>query len=429
MWSMDKINMKRKVLIIVAIILAIIAIVIWALSFYSKGNGGSSLDSIREFIPFGNPPTLDDGSAVRPLGTETEDARNFIEEIPSIRLIWADPTAGFGIYSDQSTTTKSIIRFVDRATGHVYGADTDSLEARRLVNTTMPKIMEALRDNSDENSFIARYLRESGDEIETVFVKIKKREGGKTEELSSEFESELTFLKRNIVSISTKNTGGDITYVEKPTGSRTLIKKSKNDGGGESVLYDSPIQEIVLNWFSPNRISVMTKSSSLSSGFLYFLNISNNKLEKVIGPIGSLNALVNPDGSNVIYSTTNSGVTSTFGRNLDSNEGVGIPIATLPRDKCVWSDNQNTKVYCGVFLPSNSTSFPDKWYQGVVSLNDSLWEIDVETGKVLIIVDFSDEIGEEVDIIKPQLSPDDGYIFFINKKNGSLWSVDLNKEY
>jgi hypothetical protein len=44
------------------------------------------------------------------------------------------------------------------------------------------------------------------------------------------------------------------------------------------------------------------------------------------------------------------------------------------------------------------------------------------------ISDLEKEGGEQIDLIKPTLSENEQYLIFTNKKDGSLWSLDLTKD-
>ena len=72
--------------------------------------------------------------------------------------------------------------------------------------------------------------------------------------------------------------------------------------------------------------------------------------------------------------------------------------------------------------------YPDSWYQGVVSFNDKIWKVDINTNSSELIFDFQTESGKDFDVIEPFLSDDDEYLFFINKKDLSFWSLSLKKQ-
>ena len=69
----------------------------------------------------------------------------------------------------------------------------------------------------------------------------------------------------------------------------------------------------------------------------------------------------------------------------------------------------------------------DLWYQGLISFSDSMWIIDTKTQTTNILINPIDVVGKEIDIIKPILSPDENYLFFVNKKDSTLWQLRRSK--
>ena len=109
---------------------------------------------------------------------------------------------------------------------------------------------------------------------------------------------------------------------------------------------------------------------------------------------------------------------------IDEGEVTDLPLWTLT-EKCVWSEKNSVIIYCGAsnFIPRGESL--DLWYQGITSFSDSVWMIDIETQTVKVLADPVNIAGEEIDLIKPVLSQDENYLFFINKKDSSLWSLRL----
>ena len=66
------------------------------------------------------------------------------------------------------------------------------------------------------------------------------------------------------------------------------------------------------------------------------------------------------------------------------------------------------------FIPSSQ--YPDDWYQGSVSFDDTVWIIDTEINLGSIIVDPNTYSEPSVDGINLILSEDENYLIFTNKK-------------
>jgi hypothetical protein len=81
-------------------------------------------------------------------------------------------------------------------------------------------------------------------------------------------------------------------------------------------------------------------------------------------------------------------------------------------------------VVCGVPSYFPEANYPDDWYKGVISFNDEIWIYDVNNfAKEKVNISQRDKVA--LDIINPQLSEDDNFLLFQNKKDLSLWILDL----
>ena len=76
---------------------------------------------------------------------------------------------------------------------------------------------------------------------------------------------------------------------------------------------------------------------------------------------------------------------------------------------------------CGIPQRIPGGQYPDSWYQGLVSFRDVIWKIDTTTNTTSLILTPEPSF----DIIKPQLSPDRSYLYFINKSDQTLWSYRI----
>lgn len=65
----------------------------------------------------------------------------------------------------------TVIRYIERGTGHIYETSTSTLEAKRISNTTIPKIYEAYFTDKGDN-LILRGLIGNSDIISTQYASI-----------------------------------------------------------------------------------------------------------------------------------------------------------------------------------------------------------------------------------------------------------------
>ncbi len=193
---------------------------------------------------------------------------------------------------------------------------------------------------------------------------------------------------------------------------------SNPDGTGQRKIFESPATEWSAQWVNKNTIALTTLASREADGYLYFLNPISGDFKKVLGPLRGLTTLVSPDGKKVLYSNSNDRVFTTKVYSTDTGALRTLDLATLPA-KCTWQDS--AIIICGV--PKNITSgqYPDAWYQGIVSFSDVVWLINTVQNNTNIVL----APDESFDIIKPQVSPNHAYLYFINKTDQTLWSYRM----
>ena len=258
------------------------------------------------------------------------------------------PVAGFVILPSSSTT---VIRYVDRATGHIMETlfDTNgSLTERRLTNTTLPKVYEA-HFRSDGRAVVLRSLRGDSDTIENLSLTLTPPQGTSTTALWSVSAASL----RGTIDAMTPGTGDTVFYVAKDSSS---IISSTFAGDRTRTLFTSPFDNWRLQKFS-NNLLIFTKAESTSAGYVYTLN-TNGALTKLIGPLDGLTASANTSGTALLYSHFENGANTFAVMNVVNSSTNTIIPATLASITAViigWMNNrQGEKIH--VLVNSNMTA-------------------------------------------------------------------------
>jgi hypothetical protein len=104
---------------------------------------------------------------------------------------------------------------------------------------------------------------------------------------------------------------------------------------------------------------------------------------------------------------------------------ITAPFKTIP-DKCVWSST-TPYVYCATPKTIPSAQYPDAWYQGKVSFNDTLWRMNTATGATEFLIDPSITTEMEFDATHLILDPTETYVLFTNKKDAQLWGLRIQQ--
>lgn len=448
--------MSRKIFIVIVIIL-VLALGIGAyVLFFSKSsqNQGSVGQTIKDFFPFGK----GGGSTTNPPPPETvtsggENPPPPETPLSKIRQISRNPVAGYTLFlkdrlvevpapvTDTVATTnpemaedteitvpetpkttpeieKAVtVRYMERGSGNIFDTFADNGTEARISNTTVPHIYDALFGNIGQ-SVLLRNLAEDNRTITSFLATVPKEivgGDGPTEGIKG------SFLEANLFDVSASPDGKH--FFSLSPFSNTVIGTVRNsDGTKKTDIFESPYIEWLSNWIDNKVVALQTKASGISPGYLYSLDTTTKKSERILGNITGLTALVSPNGKLVLYSQSGQNSITLYLYNRDTRITNRIDIQTLP-EKCVWRSDSSA-IFCGVPRELPSALYPDIWYQGVVNFSDTLWVISaVDTPSTLELSPLS-EVGA-ADIVNLKIDETGSYLLFIDKNTGLLWEYSL----
>lgn len=309
------------------------------------------------------------------------------------------------------------IRYVEKSTGNIYQSDAKIINEIKYTNTIIPKIHEAFFGNNTQN-VVFRYLNNLN-KIQTFLGSISKEILGGDSTTISEVNG--TFLPEGIGEVAISPDQKKIFYIynqgENTTGFVSLIS-----GESKNQVFNSSFNEWLVSWPSDNTITLTTKPSFNSPGYMYKLDINKKILTKVLGGISGLTTLTSPTDTQVLYSNSKNNSIDLYVYEKDTGNSNQLGAKTLP-EKCVWVKS-GLAIYCSVPKFIQDGEYPDDWYQGSVSFSDDLWKIDTITMTGQKILDF-EEGGESIDGINLKLDTEEKFLFLMNKKDSSLWRVEL----
>lgn len=412
------ISTKNKVLIIITIVILLAAGLFY---FWNK--------YIRQGTPM---PTTENPDDSFPFGTGSSNGAQFTSsapngdnqssmgneaDMPILRQISDKPIAGGVAYNNGSTT---VIRYVERGTGHIVETTSASFESAKVSNTTIPKVPQVIW-SPDGQSVIMRYIKDGTDNISSFSANIIK--ATTSQDISKNPKS--AFLSSNINQLAINPSGDKIFYLRNQEGESTGVI-SNIDGSKKNPIFRSAVTEWLVSWPNKDTIALATKPSFASLGYLFFINAKTGASNKILSDVNGLTILVSSSTKNILYSESIDDSIKLNYYNLKNNLNKTLSFKTLP-EKCVWSKTEEFVVYCAVPKMIDVGDYPDVWYQGLISFNDSVWRVDTKTNSSELIFDIQKESGNEFDIVDPFLSDNDEYLFFTNKKDLTLWSLSLKK--
>lgn len=355
------------------------------------------------------------------------------EYVPqSLTNIWKNPTTGSTfVYirtlnqitstSIEGTTTVSssrfeyststILMFVDRITGHIYGYDRSKNKTYQISNTTIAGVHDAYIFNNGKN-IVYRYPDLEKNTIVGVLATIPQITSGS----QAESLQKTTLLPAQVTSVAVSKDNSQLSYlVTNDTGSSVYIL----DGDKKAVLVaTSPFKSWVLSYGDRNILYATSKASTYVEG----VTVRLPNFDFIVG--GKTGLMSNPGNGGYILnsSMTNIGLKTFF---TNGNVVGSIPIATLA-SKCVWG--KYIEVYCAVpkKLPVKSQGLPDDWFQGTAVFDDYLVVASPLENSLNTLFPFEDPSVPPFDMINLAVSDDDNFISFIRKQDGSLWLLDRN---
>ncbi|MBI4086887.1 hypothetical protein HY416_02810 [Candidatus Kaiserbacteria bacterium] len=381
----------KKTWIIVGIVIFII-LLLGGAWWYLLMNGRPEGFAIPN--PFGG---TDPGAFTPPPETPVEE---FSTSTGALRKLSTNPVAGaIAITRDG----KTYARFVERGTGHVYEADPENGTTVRLTNTTIPRVIEAVWSPQGSRAVLKA---ESADGEARVFVgTIERADNGEGTLVTDD-------LPATAKNIAFSPTGESVLYtVPSADGSTGYEHNLKTDT--RTVRFTSPLQDIVAVW--EPTVVVYTAPSADLPGYAY----EGPAQKRIAGGIRGLTIFPMPTRHIISYMEGDS-----FVSRVDTPSGMSLGIPVFP-EKCAADPGRTTVLWCAAPDTLAPGRYPDEWYEGSMSFEDSLWGLDLEAGSAMLRSTLREEASEIIDATGMSISDNGALLTFINKRNGSLWSYTL----
>lgn len=396
-------------------LLAIGFVVVWYMLSTDQLTGSENTESSYfDFLGFGGDTTIPEPEEI----IETPD----IPALPQGKAPLLRKLSSVPVSAAIATTTRDglFVRYIERGTGNVYDIDPDTGDKTRLSQTTIPRIQEAFWMPNALNA-VVRYFDSDFEYAETFAGGLIRDTRAATGSPLYAFDGE--FLETDIKTTSVSAVDQRIAYLAENANGSTLFT-TRSDGSQKTQIYSSPVREWLLQWFKGDTIALTTKASSAAPGFLYFIPSRGGQPERILPGTFGLTTLVSPSGDRILFSETAQSGLILKNYTRSSRTETMIPAATLP-EKCVWSKTEPTFTYCGVPQSIQTKELPDLWYMGLTSFSDQIWKIDTTTGSATLIAIPKEYTREEIDAVQLSLSRNEDYLIFVNKKDGSLWALEL----
>jgi hypothetical protein len=381
---------KRLIIIILAIVLLLT--VAGGLYYYFSRQGVAPGDVVKSLFPSGGELPTTGQPGIFQTGEVPK-------EKPKLTQLTDVPIAGL------KALERGRVRYAEKGTGHIYEVGGDGSDKIRISNTTIPRVFQTtwsakgdyvifdiLTEDQKAQHFLASL---TGTTTEGIFLPEDIQIGGFSAVNQVAYFAEL----------------GDRYAV--------VIADIKNQKPKE--VYSSPFRDFLLKWPAADIISLATRPSGTIDGYLYKLDLKQNIFSKITGGINGLEALWSPDAQRILISGLNDNTGETFVFAINQKGENIVDLAKSLTAKCAWSMYDKLAVYCAIPESFPPALYPDDWYKGKVSFNDSIQKIYLSATSTEILLP-----AQNFDIEEMALDKKDEFLFFVNKNDETLWGLRLN---
>jgi hypothetical protein len=417
-------NSNRRLLIITGFVLFFVIIVLVWYFFYAKPIIAPTLDRTVDPTPVKTVPKrfsfLSWGDDT--ISTSTTEVTGPKKD-PLVQ-VWKKPSTGQTFITTQTlkeisatstvgTTTidikktvratSSLLLFVDRETGYIYGYSLDTAKTFQISNTLIPGVHDAyFFDNGSR--IIMRYLDQEKNKTVGIIAEIPSvGEGGDPLPLQK-----IKYLSSQVISVAVNQPRDEVSYVVATENGSAVY--SVQPGKDPVLKASSPFTEWDLA-YGGISLYVTTKPSAYVEGSTFSLPLFQSEMSEKTG------LMTNPSGSGLLLHSMwgKKGLTTFF-----SNSGnvKVLPVTTLA-NKCLWG--RGGILVCAIpgSLPRSTEGLPDDWFQGRVSFVDNLFIVDKSGGDAYPLYIFKESEGV-FDIVGLSLSSTNDLVSFNNKQDWSL---------
>ena len=386
---------RQKIIIIVSVIILIILGLILAYFLYFRAAPTGEQGIFSQLFPAAGEKEQPSDESVLIGKQEQEKIKRKLVQLTTIAV------SGFKAMPNDR------VRYLEKATGHLYEIGGDGEERVRVSNTTIPKIFDVSWSTDADKAILSVFDDENVKYFSAIFT------GTSTQGM---------FLPSNINLGTYAPHQNRFLYGATINGRHSLMAVNP-DNTKQTKIYNTPFGDFSINWPAENTIGLLTRPSGTTEGYLYKLNLQTGVFSKIIGGLRGLETLWLPSGEKILISQTSAGGGEIISRVISTQ---GKEIALGPKtlaSKCAWTATTTASViYCGVPLYFPAGVYPDDWYKGKISFDDRLVKINIA------LPEAEETLAEQIfDIEKIAVDQNDQFLYFIDKNDGTLWGLKLEK--
>lgn len=341
----------------------------------------------------------------------TQDANR----APRFRVLSKEPVAGAMAFNTQ----QALVRYTLKTNGKSYETPLATVsEATEWSKEPILRVHDAEWSRGG-SGVVTRFFNSS---YERVFAHLNYLPRSTS---SSTAIQEARNLPNEVTSVSFSPDGESLFFLVADIDGTVGYLESVESGNRVEV-WSSPLRGLTATWPTQEQILIYANPSLHTEGAVWLLNSSTWDARVVLSDQHALAASMSGDGASLLYSLyEHSGnIYSLRVLDLADSDVTYVPLPTFV-EKCVWGKQHTKYAYCAIPKNMNSRDLLDNWYKGVVRTDDVIWRIDTHSGVIERILDARAEVNMPFDMIDLSVDQNDSYLVFRNKRDDSLWAVEL----
>lgn len=231
------------------------------------------------------------------------------------------------------------------------------------------------------------------------------------------------FLPQNIISAEMNPFDEELFYLQKASTGVNGVLRELEDGSRRTI-FESPFSEWTSHWRSENHIEITTKPSYAALGYSYELETENGNFHKSFTERKGLQTKPSHDNEMLLVHDVERGRSrlSLYERSVGRFRPLNIETFV---DKCTWSYDDEY-IYCAVpDALAYGEEYPDVWYQGLETYNDSIYRINTRTLEEELVANILVDYSESIDVREIHIDENAQYLSFIDKNTEQLWSYKI----
>ncbi len=301
--------------------------------------------------------------------------------------------------------TSTVLVFVDRATGYIYGFSIETGKPFQISNTIIPGVHDAYFFDGGRR-VIMRY--QDKNKIVSIVATVPSVEDN---EMALPLQ-QIQYLPGEVTSVASNNKTGKASYLTEGDKGSSVYTLTKNGG---ALIASSPFKEWSLS-YGGDSLYVTSKPSAYVTGGTFSIPSFQPEINDKTG------LLTNPGSNNTMLNSMwgPQGLVTFISVNGDTK----IISARTLASKCGWGEKNFLVCAVPRTLPKTTEGLPDDWFQGRVSFSDDFFIINTRDGEKYPLYSFKDADGV-FDVTQVSVEKNNDYFSFNKKQDASLWLLNL----